>query len=145
MTVLITLFTLLSLTVVYLVYTSTISRFIKSLALTLLTAFGIIAYDFYIDELGAPIKGEPQGEFVYVYHTIKGDNIYLWVWTEDRGERLHVFDYTQDTAEELAGAQAETDQGNPQQGVFPEPGGQVEEEAPVFDDWIGNTGSFSKE
>lgn len=134
---------LLSLLVVFLLYYSSITKYIKTTALTLLVIFGILVYSKYLEELGAPIDNTPSGEFVYVHHTVKGDWIYVWVWTEERGDRLHIVPYSQETAESLQGAKEETDKGQPQQGSFPQEGAR-EEEAPVFDDWVGRTGSYTK-
>jgi hypothetical protein len=139
------LYTLLAVTVGWLLYASKAHRAVKGAALVLLTIFGLTMYQQYVSALGAPLQGVPEGEFVYVHHEVKGDNINLWVWTEGRGDRLHTFPYSQEAAEELEQAKEKTEGGVPQSGEFP-PGedGVVTPEALEFDDYTKGGEAYTK-
>ena len=129
-------FSLLALSVVYLLYTSRAHRGLKAASLALFTLFGVTVYDHYVSSLGAPIQAFPDTEFVYVHHNIAGKTIELWVWTEERGNRLHEIPYSQETAEELEKAKKKSQNGRPQKGEFPPDDGKVTTpRSPKFDDW----------
>lgn len=145
MTTLYVLFSILAISVVYLLYTSKAYRGLKAAALVLLTVFGLTVHEHYVSALGAPLQGVPEGEFVYVHHQIAGDTIELWVWTEERGNRLYEIPYSQETAEELEKAKQKNEGGTPQQGEFPPTDGKTASPpAPKFDDWQPKGDQFDK-
>lgn len=137
MTLIYTIYLLLSSLVVFLIYYSSLSKFIKASALTATVLLGLITQDHYTSQLGKPIEVYPDGEFVYVHHVSEGDNIILWTWTEDKGDRLYAFPYSQESAEKLEEAKENTNKGEPQSGEF------IERESGEFrqglriDDWRG--------
>ena len=145
MIILYMLFSLLAIAVVWLLYTSKAHRGLKGASLVLLTVFGLSMYEQYVSVLGAPIQGVPEGEFVYVHHEVSGDDINLWVWTEENGNRLYTFPYSQEAAEELTKAQEKTEEGVPQAGQFPAGEDSVlTPQSPEFDDYAPEGGSYTK-
>lgn len=123
--------------VVFLVFYSSLGWSIKAGALTTLVLLGLFTQDHYTSQLGKPIGGFPPSEFVYVHHVAEGDDITLWVWTEEDAHRLYTFPYTQEVAEELEEAKQKTEGGQPQEGQFiPQEDGEGEPGL-VVDDWIG--------
>lgn len=139
------LFSLLVVSVVWLLYTSKAHRSLKAAALVLLTVFGLVMHSEYVKVLGAPLQSLPEGEFVYVHHEVAGDDINLWVWTEAKGNRLHTFPYSQEAAEKLEGAKQKTEEGVPQAGEFPAGEDNVlTPQSPEFDDWQPRGGSYTK-
>jgi hypothetical protein len=132
-----TIYLLLSSLVVFLVYYSSLSKFIKASALTATVLLGLVTQDHYTAQLGKPVEAYPSGEFVYVHHVSAGDDIVLWVWTEDSGDRLYVFPYSQETAKKLEEAKEGTKEGKPQVGEFKEKKGDQFAPGLRLDDWRG--------
>ena len=139
-----TIYLLLSSLVVFLIYYSSLSKFIKASALTATVLLGLITQDHYTSQLGKPIEIYPDGEFVYVHHVSAGDDIILWTWTEDVGDRLYIFPYSQETAEELEEAKEGTAEGKPQTGEFTEKENGQYAPGLHIDDWKGPSSQESK-
>lgn len=109
---------------------------IKAMALTTFALIGVLVQQHYQDQLGAPIVGEPDGEFIYVAHQAAGDSIRLWAYTDDKGDRLYIFPYSQETAEKLEEANDKgSATGIPQSGEFVEEQGGDRSEGLRFYDW----------
>ncbi len=118
MTLILTAYLLLIAVTVFMVFYSSIHYSVKGTALSLAVLLGVVTQAHYTDQLGKPIQGFPTVEFVYVHHNTDGDDINLWIWTEDRGNRLYVMPYSQETAEELEKAKAKTEGGQATTGEF---------------------------
>lgn len=118
----------------------------KVVAIVALALLGAFSYDHYKDSLGSPVPSYPEGQFLYVYHVSQGDDIVLWVYTEDRGNRLYEFKYDQDTMEKLEEAKETSEDGSGVAGTFtgnPDDGGIRSLET---DDWKpSNTNHERKE
>ena len=140
-------FAVATILVCFLIYSSRLHVAIKALAFSSLVLLGFFTEGYYRDQLGAPIKGLPQGEFVYMHHIVVGDQIRLWIWTEDRGDRLYVMPYDQETAEELEKAKQETEGGSTQQGEFhtEDDNGKPQPPSLRTDDWKGDLNDHRKE
>lgn len=108
----------LSALVVFLIFYSSLSKFIKATALTATVLLGIATQDHYTSQLGKPIPMHPPAEFLYVHHVAEGDNILLWTWEEGKGNRLYSFIYDQETAKKLEEAKEKGEGGEPQEGNF---------------------------
>lgn len=118
MTLVLTIYLLLITATVFMVFYSSIHFSVKGTALSLAVLLGVVTHGHYTEQLGKPVQGYPPVEFVYVHHNVDGDNINLWIWTEDRGNRLYVMPYSQETAEELEKAKAKTEGGQAVAGEF---------------------------
>lgn len=138
-----TFYVLLSALVVFLIFYSPLNKAIKTIALTVLILLGLTTQEHYIDQLGRPIELHPDGSFVYVHHVVQGDNIFLWVWTENNGNRIHSIPYTQETAKELQDGKEKAENGVEQEGEFID---SHNGEAPglVVDDWRGPRTEYNK-
>jgi len=101
-----------------LLYTSRAFFAIKLVALASVVVLGLGLEAHYRDQLGAPIAAYPEGEFEYVYHSVQGDSIYLWVWNKTKENRLYVIPYDQETAEELEKAKQQAQEGDATEGTF---------------------------
>lgn len=135
---------LLSASVVFLIFYSSLGRSVKAVALTTLVLLGVFTQEHYISQLGKPIEGYPSSEFVYIHHIAEGEDITLWVWDEETGHRLYAFPYSQDTAEELEKAKEKTKGGQTQSGKFkPKDDGRS---APglLLDSWKGPSSERTK-
>ena len=113
-----TIYLTLSALVVFLVFYSSLGKFIKAIALTAAVLLGIITQDHYTSQLGKPILMHPPAEFLYVHHVAEGDNILLWTWEEGKGNRLYSIPYDQETAKKLEEAKKKGKGGEPQEGNF---------------------------
>lgn len=131
-----TVYLLLSSLVVYLMFYSTLNKFIKAIALTVIVLLGLITQDHYISNLGKPINAYPVGEFVYVFHVPQGDDISVWVWTEEDGNKLHTIPYSQEAAEKLQNAKEKSEAGQAQKGEFTE-GDSKHAAGLTMDKWQG--------
>jgi hypothetical protein len=128
-------------------YGSRVHVAIKAVAFSSLVLLGVFTEGYYRDQLGAPIRHYPQGEFMYIHHIIVGDEIRLWIWTDERGDRLYVLPYDQETAEELKEAKEQTEGGNTQQGEFvtEDDGGKPQPPSLQTDNWKGDLDDHRKE
>lgn len=131
--------------VVFLVFYSNISSIIKASTLTVAVLLGVFVQSHYIKQLGSPVEGYPDYEFVYIHHLSTGDEIKLWVWDEGRGDRLYVIPYSQEVAEELEEAKEKSEEGIAQSGTFTESSGDNEAPGLRLDDWQGGNVSERKE
>lgn len=43
----------------------------------------------------------PEGQHLYVHHTIVDEMIYFWSWQPDKGNRLYTWPYTRDEVKKL--------------------------------------------
>ncbi len=136
---------LLVMFVVFLIFYSDLSRIIKASTLTLAVLLGVFVQDHYVKQLGNPLKGYPDYEFVYIHHISSGDEIKLWVWDEARGDRLYVIPYSQEVAEELEKAKEKAGEGVTQVGTFTQTSGNEEAPGLELDDWQGANVSERKE
>lgn len=134
MTLIVTLYFTLVLLISVLVYNAPMWFPVKVMNVIMLTLIGILTYEHYKDNLGAPIQGYPSGEFRYVHHEVVGANISLWADTNDKGNRLYVLPYSQKVAEELQEAQEE---GSPQGGSFEPSADGLGSPGLELDDWVG--------
>lgn len=143
MTLIYILYALLSGLVVFLVFYSSLNKFVKALALTAMLLLGLNTQSYYISQLGKPIDAFPVGDFVYVHHEPQDDFIYLWVWTEDDGNKLHVIPYSAETAKELQKGKEKAADGTTQEGEFTESGNK-HSPGLVLDDWTGPRTEYTK-
>ena len=139
------IYLLLTAFVVFLVFYSKMGTIIKASTLTLSILLGVFVQSHYIKQLGSPIEGYPDYEFVYIHHLASGDEIKLWVWDGTRGDRLYVIPYSQEVAEELEEAKKETEDGTAQGGSFEHDSGNDEAPGLELDDWQGDNVSERKE
>ena len=95
----------------YYSYRSSLPNFVKLLSLPLIIVyFGVAGY-LYNDALGAPIKKGLALEFRYLHHTIKGDCLLIWAYTDERGNRLYKLPYNRETAKALEEAKKKQQEG----------------------------------
>ena len=127
----------LSALVVFLVFYSSLSKFIKATALTATVLLGIVTQNHYTSQLGKPILMHPPAEFLYVHHVAEGDNILLWTWEESKGNRLYSFPYDQETAKKLEEAKEKGKGGEPQEGNFTPNEDTRKAPGLHLDDWKG--------
>jgi hypothetical protein len=135
---------LLAALVVFLIFYSSMGGVIKASALTLAVLLGVFVQGHYIKQLGSPIDGYPDYEFVYVHHIAEGNEIKLWVWSKETGDKLYVLPYSQEIAEELEKAKSKAEGGAMQGGSFEE---TSRDKAPGLhlDDWKGDNTSERKD
>lgn len=128
-------YTLLMSLLVFLMFYSTLGKFLKATALSLSLVLGLLVQAHYQDQLGKPIPTYPTGEFLYVHHETQGDSIKLWAWSEEEGDRLYIFPYSQETAQKLAEAQDKAEEGVEQSGEFSGDDGDESSPGLRVDDW----------
>jgi len=105
-----------------LAYYSKAPFFIKLLTLPALSMFLIFTIYLMIIKAGAPINKIPEGEWIYVHHTVELDNeenkvLYLWS-DQEIGNRLYVMPYNRETAKKLEMAKMKMKYGFSQVGEF---------------------------
>ena len=135
MTTIYIVYALLMSLLVFLMFYSTLGKFLKATALSLSLVLGLLVQEHYQDQLGKPIPTYPTGEFLYVHHETQGDSIKLWAWSEEEGDRLYIFPYSQETAQKLAEAQEKAEEGVEQSGEFSGDDGNEESPGLRVDDW----------
>lgn len=101
----------------YSIYKSDQADATKLLSLPGLLLLGLLLGGHYLNSLGSPIEGKPDGEWSYIHHSTDGVAIQLWV-DGDRGHRLHVFPYNEDVRKELEKAMGTVQQGRKVVGEF---------------------------
>jgi hypothetical protein len=138
------MYLLLSALVVFLIFYSSLSKFIKAAALSVSVLLGVVTQNHYVSQLGKPIEAYPVGEFVYVHHVTVGNDIVLWTWTEDVGDRLYSFPYSQETAEKLEEAKEESEGGQEQSGEFTTTNNGNHEPGLIIDRWDGQASEETK-
>ena len=101
-----------------LLYLSTAHSILKALAFACALLFGAVTTNHYLENLGAPIQGYPDGDFTYLHHVIDPDgSIKLWAVTGNK-HRLYAFDYDRTNAERLEEAKTQTETGGRMVGHF---------------------------
>lgn len=98
-------------------YKSKLSDFPKLLALPMVLLLATLLGWHYLDNLGKPIDGYPEGKWEYVFHSTDGTTIELWV-KQEGDDRLYTFPYSQQQREQLEQAKQAEEQGVPIEGEF---------------------------
>ncbi len=106
---------LTALLVSFLAYWSPAHWFLKSIALMCFLMIGVVAYELFVRQMGAPIQAKPQGEYAYVWHEITNKpSIILWA-INDRGHRLYEYPYSREEAAMLEEIREARKDGQPPQ------------------------------
>ena len=111
--------------VCYTIYRSRARDIDKLVSLPLILILSAFMFYHYIQSLGKPLEGKPDGEWTYVHHVTDGNVIELWI-KQDSGSKLYVFPYSDEDRQKLEQGQQQTQQGIPVVGEFEE----VEEGGP---------------
>lgn len=107
-----------ALVIAFLSYWSKSHWSLKAVALPLFLILGLLSFEYYVDNLGAPIQTRPSGEHQYIYHivTVK-PSIMIWTWQPERGSRLYEYPYERNEAKELQ-EQKEKKEGGEEGGIL---------------------------
>lgn len=120
----------------FMIYTSNAHWTVKAIALAAFLLFDVMAYENYVEMLGAPIPARPEGGFGYVWHTIaESQEIVVWVLDEHRGYRLYKYDYNREDAQKLEEMRQKSLEGEGE-GVFMMFGDPAGEGLQEYEGWI---------
>ena len=101
----------------YSLYRSRMHDMPKLLALPLVLLLGALMGYHYLQVLGKPVEGKPEGKFIYVHHVTDGIEIELW--TNIGGDsRLYTYPYSEEDRKALEEARRRAANGVPVQGEF---------------------------
>lgn len=88
--------------------TATVIRATYPIIFTLCVLFGAKTY---VDIQGYPVRTVPEGEWEYIHHELRGQDIVLWLQVEDNRDRMYVIPYSDKNKERLEGAAKEKQEG----------------------------------
>lgn len=98
-----------------LVYTSNLKVLVKLSTLPLLLVMSLLAYGFFLEEVGKPFDHVLPKESTYVFHRVTSeDTIVVWLREDGDNERLYVIPYTREDAKTLEEAKSKSEEGQEQ-------------------------------